>query len=152
MDQIPDHIDRTDLSAALHQRLTERYLITIPISVTPPPASRWRPKPKPIQVMATDWSYSGLGFVTETRDDLMQSAPVEITIGRATGQAIVRSIRPDEEAETSHYGIEFRDPALEVVARDLISIHLAEVPMDRPVRKPVPETAAPYELDQSMWH
>ncbi|MEO6809054.1 MAG: PilZ domain-containing protein [Isosphaeraceae bacterium] len=152
MDQIPDQDDRPDLSDALQQRLGERYPITVPISFAPPPASRWRAKPKPVQVMTEDWSYTGLGFVAETHDGLVVSLPVVITIGLVTGQALVQVVRPAENPEMSHYGIEFRDQALEDVARDLISIHLARVPMVRPPGKPIPEMLAPYRPDSSVWY
>lgn len=151
MDRIPDKDDRPDLSAALHQRMGERYPITVPISFAPPPASRWRPKPEPTHVVTEDWSYTGLGFVADSRNDLKESLPVMITIGAVTGQALVQVIRPAENPDKRHYGIEFRDQALEDVARDLISIHLTRVPTDRPTRKPMTEAPAPYQPDPNVW-
>lgn len=152
MDQILDPDDRPDLSAALQQRIGERYPITVPISFAPPPTSRWRAKPTPVQVMTEDWSLTGLGIVTETRDALRQSLPVEITIGDVTGRAVVKVVRPAEDPGMSHYGIEFRDQALEVVARDLIAIHLAKVPKDRRARKPAADPLAPYRPDLNDWY
>lgn len=152
MDKILDPNERPDLSAALQKRIGERYPITVPISFAPPPAGRWRPKTKPVQVMTEDWSQTGLGFVAEPCDALMKSLPVEITIGDVTGLALIKVVRPGEKPGTNHYGVEFRDQVLEDVACDLISIHLAKVPTDRPTRGPIPETPAPYQPDPTVWY
>lgn len=152
MDQLPDPNDRNDLSAVLQQRMGEQYPITVPISFAPPPTGRWRPKPSPTRVMTEDWSYTGLGFVTETRDDLGVALPIIITIGAVTGEALVQVVDPTDNPETSHYGIEFRDQALENVARDLISIHLTRVPSDRRARQATTEILGSSGPDQSIWH
>lgn len=147
MDKFSERDDRAERAAALQQRIGERYAIRIPIIVAPPPTSRWRSNPKGTEVITDDWSLTGIGFVTELRDDLRASMPIMISTGPVTGAAVVQVVRPAEKPGECHYGVEFRDQALEDVARHLISIHLNKVPADRPARSPAPEILGPYRPD-----
>ncbi len=151
MDRLTEHDDRAERAAAVQKRIGERYQITVPISFAPPKPSRFRPKPKATEVITEDWSYTGLGFEAPTRDDLREAMPVVITIGPVTGQAVVRVVRPADDPAMSHYGVEFRDQALENVARELIDIHLDRVPGDRRNRSTSSEMPSTYRADMDAW-
>lgn len=136
MDRLPQFDDQPSSEPTVQQRLGERYQITLPIEWSPPREGRFKPKPKIEMATTTDWSLTGLGFVAPTRDDLRAPCPINVTVGPVTGQALIVAIRPADEPGMSRFGVEFRDPVLEGVARNLIGIHLDRKPDDRRKRKP----------------
>lgn len=151
MDRSSDFDPPQTDAVRIQQRIGQRYDVTIPVQWSLPRAGRFRPKPTVESTTTTDWSLTGLGFTGPQRDDIHTPCPILLTVGPVTGQAMIVVIRPTDEPGVSRYGVEFNDPGLEDVARDLISIHLAKVPSARPKRSPRVDILRPELPDYSEW-
>ncbi len=152
MDEMPQYDDRADKAAALQLRIGERYAISIPVKFALQATRRFQRTPKAFEAITRDWSYTGLSFVSDEHKDLVERTMILITVGPVTGAAVIKSVRPVDEPNKVHYGIEFRSQALEDVARELVDIHLGRVPEDRPIREATPGVSGPQQPDMGDWY
>ena len=82
---------------------------------TVPRSTRWKRRQVDEVVEVVDVSPSGIAVVASTVPDLPVRSVVPIRFDRYATRAIVRRIEPTDSPERSRYGLQFLDPAPDLI-------------------------------------